>query len=768
MWNRIKSFFHNKESKERLSRMFESAASWSLKVTVFAFPIFVLPFQTLPLESMKAHLLLVGAISALFFATLSAIFSSRVTLRAHGIIYGLFAFLAIGAASAIFSTVSGTSFSGFGGREMWSVVTYLSLFILALLIANFARKKEDILSFVFVFGLGIAFAGVFEILQLGGRFPFPFAFTHQRIWTSLGPPKLFAFFSLVGVLLSAIYLRMTGRGPSLARIGSAPLAGRVFAVLAILIDIWVLLRIDFYGAWLFLAFGALLFYFLCFWSERKSLIWDRYFPLGVFLLALIFTMLGSPLRQTLIPEFNLDAKTSRSVTAKSLSGNLFLGTGPGTFQFSYSLFRPASFNIGEYWNARFDRPENHFLTVLSTTGILGILFFISPFVFLGFEIWKKIKKKDLRDPLPLLLSFLAALSLPAFYFYASNIAFVWYMAIILGLCAAIFGHDLNVYDEGGKKYKFIGLGSLAVVLVIILRLGVLETASLAGEFFLWKSGDIASSPSERYENAEKALKYAKDEPRVLRAVSKTALQYANELGRTKDIDGEKIQKLLVKSTSSVKQATVVEPRDVENWLALGAVYQNLLPFVEGSGEWVVKAYTEALLLEPSNPLSLVEMGKSYLMLGDRMKASGAQKDLVQKIYQLAEEEFIKALNLKADYAPIHFYLGLVYERQGRDDDALLKLEAVERFNPSDVGVAYELGRLYLKRGNIAKAESEFRRAVNMLPSYSDARWQLANVLLRQGHPSEAIEELKKVLQYNPQNQNAVKAIEEIKLGRSRL
>lgn len=767
MFRKLQYFFKDKDNRKRLSAIFESAALWSLKITVFIFPIFILPFQTLPLESMKAHLLLIGAISALALSALSAIFSSNVTLRIHGILYGLFASVVLAAASAVLGRGFGTSFLGLGGREMWSVVTYLSLFILTLLIAANSRKKENILSFVFAFGMGIALAGVFEILQLVGRFPFPFPFTRQRIWTSLGPPKLFAFFSSIGVLASAAYLRHTPKG------GAG--FGRLFAILAILADIWVLLKIDFYGAWLFLALGALLFYFSCFWAERRNLVWDKYFPLGAFIFALIFTMTGSPLRQNLIPEFNLDASTSRSIAGKSLKGNLFLGTGPGTFQFSYSLFRPASFNSGEYWNARFDRPENHFLTVLSTTGVLGLLAFISPFVFLGLELWKRIKRKTLRDPLPFLLSALAALSLPVSYFYASNIAFSWYAAVLLGLCAGIFGDDIKIYAEdkrglelAERKYKFIGFGAMAAVLVVVLRLAVLEVSGLSGEFFLWKSGDIASSPSARYENAERALRYAKDEPRVLRAISKAALQYANELGRIKDIDGEKIQKLLERSTSSVKQATSVEPRDVENWLALGAVYQNLLPFVEGSGEWVVKAYTEALSREPSNPLPLVEMGKSYLTLGDRMSSSGVSKDLVQKIYQLAEEELIAALNLKADYAPIHFYLGLVYERQGRENDAVLKLEAVERFNPSDVGVAYELGLLYLKRGNLPKAESEFRRATELLPSYSDAHWQLANTLLRQGKPSEAIEELKKILQYNPQNQAVIKAIEEIKLGRTRL
>lgn len=757
MLNKIKFFFHNKESKDKLSQWFDRAAVWALRVLVFVFPIFVFPWPTMPLEAMKAYFVLTGAFLVFTLTAISTMLVSKYSIRLHPIIYGLFGFLAVSAASALFSGNQLTAFIGIGGREMWSVITILGLTLFAFLIGTLTRRQADFTALLWCLGVGIALSGIFELLQLAGKFPYPFAFTHQRIWTSVGTPKVFAFISAMGAIITLIYLRLEAK-----KINFYFAA----AMGAILIDFLVLLRIDFYGAWLFLALGALLYSLSALTAGNRLVFWDRYLPIGIFLTAIIFTMVGSPLRRNIIPEFNLDAPTSWKITRESLSGNWFLGTGPGTFEFSYSRYRPTEFNSGKFWNVRFDRPAKHLMTILATIGGLGVIAFLSPYAVLLFVFWKKIRQ-DSRDPLPFWLISLVFLFLLSSFFYASNLTLVWYSYVILGLATAAFGHDFEIF-KNSRKYRFAVLGVISIILVFVLRLIIFSSSSLFGESLLARASSIKSSPEERYNNLESAWSYNPREPRILRSLSRAALQYANEMGRVRDMDGAKIQKLLERSTASVRRASEVDPGDVENWLALGAVYQNLLPFIEGSGELVVRAYNEALSLEPSNPLPRVEMGKSYLTLGDRMRKDGIDKDIVARIYQRAEEEFIKALNLKADYAPIHFYLGVIYERQGRDNDAMLKLEAVEKFNPSDAGVAYELGLLYLKKGNLAKAKSEFRRAISNLPAYSDARWQLAGVLLREGKPSEAIAELQKILEYNPGNQNVTKAIEEIKFGRTRL
>lgn len=753
-------YLRSDKGREEPAERFNRVTIWILRILVFVFPFFVLPWSSLPLESMKAYLVTAGAFAVLILFALSSLFSSKIVIRFHPILLGSLAFLITATISALFSGSGRTAFLGIGGREMFSVLSILALTLVTVLVTAATRKKSDWSALILAGSAGIAVAGALELLQLSGRFPYMFAFTHQRIWSSLGTPKIFVFISAMGVLISLLCLRLEVRKKI-----TLPF---VSCLLFLLIDLFVLLRIDFYGAWLMLALGLLIFSILSFFGEAKNLLWQRYLPMALFIFSMVFTMAGSPIRQNLIPEFQLDPDTSWDVTFKSLKGHFLFGTGPGTFEFSYSRFRPVEFNSSERWNTRFDRPGTNLLTLLATTGIIGFLSWAAPFLILLWALFQRVIKKGWKDNLPFVCSVVVFIIFISSFFFASNFVLSFYLALSLGLSAAVLGKDFEFYDQSSTRARLIKKMIFILILIFAVRGIAYEVKAMAGEHKLGKGLNPAYSLSQRYAYLKASQKLAGGEPRVLRAYARAALQSANEEAKNQNVDTKKVQELLGSATAAVKRATEIEPADVDNWMTLGAVYQNLLPFVEGSGEWVVRAYSEALDREPTNPLPHVEMGKSFITLGDRMRREGVEADLVQHIFRNAEEELIKAIQVKADYAPAHFYLGLVYDRQGRVEDAVLKLEAVERYNPSDVGVAYELGLLYLRRGNLEKARLEFSRAVANLPSYSDARWQLANTLLRQGKPNEAISELKKILEYSLENVNVIRAIEEIKQGRTRL
>ncbi len=543
---------------------------------------------------------------------------------------------------------------------------------------------------------------------------------------------------------------------------------KIIAAFAVLVDLLVLLRVDFYGAWLLFALGLLLFFFAMAFSSDRNIFLDRYVLLGLFILSVLFTMVGSPWRQNLIPEFQLDPKTSWDVASRSLNGQMLLGTGPGTYEFSYSLFRPVEFNSSPRWNSRFDRPGTDIMVKFATGGILGFLAWGSPFIVLLYFLGQRIYKKKIHDYLPFTAGTVALIFFLTSFAAPSNFILTFYGFLALGLAAAVLGKDIELPQIKSTAAGILKIVFASFAVIVFVLIAKNEATAIYGEIKLAASQNLNRPLKERYLLLEAAAKARGDEPRILRAFSQMALKLSNELAKAPQVEANEVQNLLRLATSAVQRATEVEPNDVENWLALGAVYQNLLPFVTGSSEWVVKAYSEALVREPSNPLPRVEMGKSFLTLGDRMRQEKVEEDLIQHIYRKAEEELIKAIQVKADYAPAHFYLGLIYDREGREDEAILKLEAVERYNPSDAGVAYELGRLYLRRRQMAKAEAEFRRAVSILPGFADARWQLADTVLRQGRPSEAIEQLKEILKYSPGNANVTAAIEAIKEGRTKL
>jgi len=121
----------------------------------------------------------------------------------------------------------------------------------------------------------------------------------------------------------------------------------------------------------------------------------------------------------------------------------------------------------------------------------------------------------------------------------------------------------------------------------------------------------------------------------------------------------------------------------------------------------------------------------------------------------AEKHFWKAIELKPDYAPAHFELALVFERQGRLDDAVGKMESVAQYNVLDVGVYFQLGLLYVQRaeeGDIDRAKETFEYVIKLAPNYSNAHWFLASIYEMDGDISAAVSEVEAVLVLNPTNE----------------
>jgi tetratricopeptide (TPR) repeat protein len=224
-----------------------------------------------------------------------------------------------------------------------------------------------------------------------------------------------------------------------------------------------------------------------------------------------------------------------------------------------------------------------------------------------------------------------------------------------------------------------------------------------------------------------------------------------------------LQNLIAASINAAKQATTLEPRNVTNWLELGSIYRAFTPLMKEAGDFAITAYKTAITLEPNNPDNYIELGKAYTTLAAALEPQTVSTDATQKqvaqakreeAFAAAEAAFNKALELKDNYAYAHYQMALVYEQQGKLNEAIGKMESISNYNPQDVGAAFELGILYLRRlgeGDLARAEKSLKQAIELLPSYSNAHWYLAYVYEQQSNKEAAITEIQKVLELNPDN-----------------
>jgi tetratricopeptide (TPR) repeat protein len=225
-----------------------------------------------------------------------------------------------------------------------------------------------------------------------------------------------------------------------------------------------------------------------------------------------------------------------------------------------------------------------------------------------------------------------------------------------------------------------------------------------------------------------------------------------------------VQSLTAASINAVVAATELSPHHVLNWLSRGHVYRELIPVVGEASAFAIASYQKAIELEPLNPGHWTELGKTYLAAAEQVRplvatpdpssAQLAQAQLAE-LLQSGQASFEKAIELKSNYAPAHFQLAVTYERQGRMNDAIGKMERVAQYNQLDVGVLFQLGMLYLQRneaGDQDRAQAILERAVALAPSYANAHWFLASLYEAQGNLADAVREVEAVLDLNPGNE----------------
>jgi tetratricopeptide (TPR) repeat protein len=83
-------------------------------------------------------------------------------------------------------------------------------------------------------------------------------------------------------------------------------------------------------------------------------------------------------------------------------------------------------------------------------------------------------------------------------------------------------------------------------------------------------------------------------------------------------------------------------------------------------------------------------------------------------------------------------------REGKYDDALAALHALEEKNPATPGLAHELGLAFYKKGDYLKAIGSFQKAEQENPKDNESVQLLGLSYYLSGRPTEAIPELEKV------------------------
>jgi len=344
---------------------------------------------------------------------------------------------------------------------------------------------------------------------------------------------------------------------------------------------------------------------------------------------------------------------------------------------------------------------------------------------------------------------------------------------------------LVIFDKNRREFNIEQKASLSLASslgfiagLILLLVGVYFGSTIyISDVKYAKATARAGDNNEAASLLVEAINWNNQDDRYYRTASETALRLlADELNKKADAErNARVQNYVTTATSLARNATEIAPLEVLNWANLAFVYQNLLPLVDGVDKLAEDAYLKASELRPGDPTFHYRIGMLYLnkidllaqLVASRRVTATQVNAIAQQAIGKAEENLRKSVELSPNFGLAIYSLGIVYDRQGKTNEAIGELEKVLPANSNQPGLAFELGLLYYRVGRKDDALNALERAIVLAPDYSNARWYLALIQEERGNFDAAIENLERILslEANAGNEIVLTKLEQLQAGK---
>lgn len=746
---------------EKFINKIDKLTALIIKGVIFLLPLFFLPWTREYFEFNKQFFLWLAMDLALFLWLIKQAFEGKAKIKNNPLNLPIIIFLSLSFISGVFSLDIFSSFFGSYGNfsNAWLGLLSLVIFYFLLINTGLAGSAEKIFVLFKLLFYSAFFAAVISLLSMSGA----------RQLLTADPLNILAspsFNPAGGSLLSlAIFLAVlaVAAGGFLFS-GTLKKFDRLVFSLFLILFLIVLILINFSLSWIILIIGACLLFTARFlevgFNFKKILNYYLLIPLILMLVA-IFWLVSSNIdpakivfSRSLPREAILDYKTSFLITKKAIFANPVLGSGPATFSYDFSLYRPSAFNQNDYWQIRFDKSFSQFLEILATLGLpswLSYFLIISLIIYINIILFVKYFKKhqpvltsSAYSLISALFTAFILLVISQLFFYVNtvlNFSF-WFLAAL----AMAFWQN---YNQALFKEKIIDLSKTVLFFrVWLLSLFFLAAAGfmLAGFKIKFFAADLAAASSSNREagllTAVKLNPYRANYNISLAEfyLNRVRLEAAKPKGKE---NNNFIQSNISQSIKAGRLAAAAAPNSVKAQETLGMIYRDIVPLTSGAEIWAEQFFKNSLSFEPTNPVLAAELAKIYLNNNNTVKA---------------EEYFIKALELKSDYYEAKFGLAKVYLKDKKDNLALKLLnELAEKV--IDQEVFYELGRFYYNNNEIDKAIERFKLALSLAPKHSNSLYSLGIAYEAKGNTKTALKYYNQVLELNPDNDEIKKKTE---------
>lgn len=754
------------EKSGLIGKMLDKIMTVSIFMLFFGVPLFFtgLTFQGLAFE--KQIYFYFWLLLALIVWAAKAVISGEMKIRRTPLDIPILAFWLVCLISTIFSVDRWHSFWGFFGDPSRGLMSISALVIAYyVLLSNFNKNiwKWSVAGIV----ISGSLLSVWTALAVLGIKFLPnsiMAFAPMSLIGSISGTGV--FFGMMLPILITVIFRIRSNA-EIKSISKNVLTGILLAVLVL--DLFLLLTLYAFVPWIGVLVGMGFFLiFILAQIIRPAENWT-WLPMVAFVAVLIILMIGvvNLARVNLPAEVSPSYMMSWNLAKESLKVTPVLGSGPATFGYDFSLYRPQEFNLNNFYNLRFYQGTGIVMEALPTIGILGsvalILLILS---FLSVAIYLLARQRDKEKTYS--LGFITSAVILIYAAVTTRIEGTLVILFVLILSAAL----AMLLEESESEEKYINLSlkaspkfALALAFVfMVISAGVAFLFVFLGKIYVADLYAGSASRSAAVTESGSITKFAQaaslnpKEGRYFTRIGQEYMVLANteSLKDQKDFDIEAVRRYLNNSIAASVRGRDLMPKDVLAVESLAQIYENAGLYIADSLTLADNVYKDAQKLEPFSPNYYVKLGQINTTQAAAEKDEAKKKQLLQD----AKDLFQKAVDVKSNFAPGFYYLSLAEEAVGDLDGAVVSAQKAFTNERSSINYAFNLGRLFQVRGkgdDNQNAEVLFKNILGVNDKELNTHFSLGLLYEKTKKNKEAIDEYKKVVELLPATQTDVKA-----------
>lgn len=360
-----------------------------------------------------------------------------------------------------------------------------------------------------------------------------------------------------------------------------------------------------------------------------------------------------------------------------------VGVGPENYQLAYQLYRPSSINAQTWWDTTFSQGFNVPLTLLTTTGLVGLL----SWCLLAYFSVKLCREQWPTSPVIATVvasTFLLQLVTPLNYviLIIQAVSLAWLLANSQPR-RQLLVHLFKVLEEVAHQPSRAGISfwkmgsSVLIGLVLVFLYGNLSLAYLASYQFFRSSLEAQQNDLNGAYQAQ--VLAAQINPFMSLYQSSLAIsnmQIATAIASSSETISEEQQtqasNLVQEAIERARLLTVLRPDDSESYRVLATIYRAVVPFTgeenQTAVQWTVASFVEAINRSPVDPILRIQLGQFLLE---------------SKQYPDAVLVFQQAAQLKPDFAASYYYLAQAFRANSQLENAQASYEEALRLTPTD-------------------------------------------------------------------------------------